>query len=49
MAGVTNIQIEESEAELEALLKQSQNLKDKQRLLIPQRAIARPARHCAIA
>ena len=32
MAGVTNIQIEENETELEALLKQSQSLKDKERL-----------------
>ncbi len=34
MAGVTNIEIEESEAELEALLKQSQNLKDQERLQV---------------
>ena len=34
MVGVTNIQIDESEAELETLLRQSQNLKDKERLQV---------------
>ena len=34
MVGVTNIQIEESEAELETLLRQSQNSKDKERLQV---------------
>jgi DNA-directed RNA polymerase specialized sigma subunit len=34
MVGVSNIQIDESEAELETLLRQSQNLKDKERLQV---------------
>lgn len=34
MVGVTNIQINESKAELEALLQKSQNLKDKERLQV---------------
>ena len=34
MVGVTNIQINETEAELEALLQKSQNLKDKERLQV---------------
>ena len=34
MVGVTNIQINESEVELETLIRQSQNLKDKERLQV---------------
>lgn len=34
MVGVSNIQIDESEAELETLLRPSQSLKDKERLQV---------------
>jgi transposase len=34
MVGVTNIQINESKAELETLLQKSQNLRDKERLQV---------------